>query len=110
MIVTSATLSTEMTEYLSKYMRDPASIRMNADKPSLIGVAQYTLMIDGHCLDYMNFESKISPLLEVLNSIQFNQCFVFLNYQTRVKYLYERLNSEGLSVIYITGDMSQKER
>ena len=110
MIVTSATMSDEMTEYLSKYMRDPALIRMNADKPSLIGVAQYTLMVDGHCLDYMNFESKISPLLEVLNSIQFNQCFVFLNYQTRVKYLYERLNSEGLSVIYITGDMSQKER
>ena len=110
MIVTSATLSAEMTEYLSKYMRDPASIRMNADKPSLIGVAQYTLMIDGHCLDYMNFESKINPLLELLNTIRFNQCFVFLNYQTRVKYLHERLNNEGLSVIHITGDMSQKER
>lgn len=104
MIVTSATLSTEMTNYLSQYMRDPALVRLNANKPSLIGVMQCLLPVDGHCLDYLNFESKIDSLLYLLKNIQFNQCFIFLNYQTRVKYLYERLNSNHLSVIYITGN------
>lgn len=110
MIVTSATLSDNMATYLTNYMRSPALVRLNSDQPALIGVMQFSVTAPGHSLDYLNFESKIEPLLYILKNVYFTQCFLFCNYQTRVKYLFDRLFSEGYKTAYISGDMTQKER
>lgn len=110
MIVTSATMSDEMTLFLAKYMRTPALVRLNADNPALNGVMQLYHQTVGHQLDYLNFESKMDPLLEILRKIHFSQCVIFSNYQTRAKYLYDRLIRSNWTALWISGDQKQKER
>lgn len=110
MIVTSATLSDEMTLFLANYMRSPALVRLNADNPALMGVIQMYHRTEGHSLDYLNFEAKIKPLLSILGDISFSQCVIFSNYQTRAKYLFDQLVASKWTVMHISGDMTQRER
>ena len=110
MIVTSATMSDEMANFLANYMQTPALVRLNADNPALIGVMQMYHLTKGHPLDYLNFESKLEPLFAILNEVHFSQCVIFSNYQTRAKYLYDRLSAEKWTVMLISGEMNQKER
>lgn len=109
-IVTSATMSDEMTMFLRNYMNSPALVRLDADNPSLVGVMQMFALIEGHSLQYPNFECKIDPLADILRNVSFSQCLIFSNYQMRAKYLNEKLTNMGWTVVQISGDMSQKER
>lgn len=109
-IVTSATMSEEMTCFLSDYMRSPALVRLNANNPALVGILQTVVYVEGHALDCLNFEAKKAPLASILLDVAFNQCIIFTNYQTRAKYLYEQLVSTNWSVLYISAEMSQSER
>ncbi|UXI16060.1 Zinc finger protein [Sarcoptes scabiei] len=110
MIATSATMTEEMCEYLERYMQNPSWIRLDADQPSLLGVRQYILEVEGHVLEYLNFESKLNTLLYLLRNIHYNQCFIFSNYQTRVQYLYDRIRTENFKVAMMSGNMTQKDR
>jgi ATP-dependent RNA helicase DDX20 len=92
MIVCSATMTTDLAQFLSKYMRTPAFVRLNADNPALIGVTQYLTITDYHHLNHINFDNKIEPLIEIMQKIPFSQCLVFSNYQTRYSTIFSIIN------------------
>jgi ATP-dependent RNA helicase DDX20 len=92
MIVCSATMTTDLAQFLSKYMRTPAFVRLNADNPALIGVTQYLTITDYHHLNHINFDNKIEPLIEIMRKIPFSQCLVFSNYQTRYSTIFSIIN------------------
>ena len=83
MIAVSATMTSDLADFLSQYMRTPVFVRLNADNPALIGVKQFYRITEYHHLNHMNFDNKIDPLIEILKNISFSQCLVFSNYQTR---------------------------
>ncbi|XP_054168157.1 probable ATP-dependent RNA helicase DDX20 [Oppia nitens] len=110
MIAVSATMGSELANFLTKYMRTPVFVRLNADNPALIGLKQYYWMTEYHHLNHINFDNKIQPLIEILSNVSFSQCLVFSNYQTRARMLCDKLNALNWKTEYISADKCQTER
>ena len=49
----------------------------------LVGIRQYVKTVAFHPLTQVSFENKVNALVELLSSIDYNQCLVFSNYQMR---------------------------
>lgn len=110
LIAVSATMSTDLANFLRQYMRTPVFVRLNADNPALIGVKQFYRITPYHHLNHINFDHKIEPLIDLLKSISFSQCLVFSNYQTRARMLCDTLNGLNWKSEYISAEKAQSER
>ena len=79
----SATYPEALANLVSRYMVKPSYIRLGQEKPTLLGVKQFTLRVPHHPLSQQLAKNKFNILMKLLKSIQFDQCIIFTNLQTR---------------------------
>uniref|UniRef100_F6S3C8 Probable ATP-dependent RNA helicase DDX20 n=1 Tax=Callithrix jacchus TaxID=9483 RepID=F6S3C8_CALJA len=110
MLAVSATYPEFLANALTKYMRDPTFVRLNASDPSLIGLKQYYKVVNSYPLAHKVFEEKIQYLQELFSRIPFNQALVFSNLHSRAQHLADILSSKGFPAECISGNMNQNQR
>lgn len=109
----SATYTDGQRELLTRWMRDPTTVLLDADSVSLRGVAQQYQVVAplGHATgQYALFEGKATALLQLLGVVAFHQCLVFLNTRARAYDLVATLNHHGYPAAFISGDLPQQQR
>lgn len=79
----SATYPEALANLVSRYMVKPAYVRLGQEKPTLLGVKQFTLRVAHHPLAQQQAKNKFNILIKLLKAIQFDQCMIFTNLQTR---------------------------
>ncbi|KAL0603946.1 putative ATP-dependent RNA helicase DDX20 [Plecturocebus cupreus] len=110
MLAVSATYPEFLANALTKYMRDPTFVRLNASDPSLIGLKQYYKVVSSYPLAHKVFEEKTQHLQELFSRIPFNQALVFSNLHSRAQHLADILSSKGFPAECISGNMNQNQR
>ncbi|XP_076976022.1 putative ATP-dependent RNA helicase DDX20 [Tamandua tetradactyla] len=110
MLAVSATYPEFLANALTKYMRDPTFVRLNASDPSLIGLKQYYKVVNSYPLAHKIFEEKAQHLQELFSRIPFNQALVFSNLHSRAQHLADILSSKGFPAECISGNMNQNQR
>ncbi|XP_028652187.2 probable ATP-dependent RNA helicase DDX20 [Erpetoichthys calabaricus] len=110
MLALSATYPASLEEHLTRYMRDPAFVRMNPTDPGLIGLKQYYKLVKSHPLPHKIFEEKVQHLLELFGKVPFNQALVFSNLHSRAQHLADILTSKNLPAVCISGGLTQEQR
>ncbi|XP_037682305.1 probable ATP-dependent RNA helicase DDX20 [Choloepus didactylus] len=110
MLAVSATYPEFLANALTKYMRDPTFVRLNASDPSLIGLKQYYKVVNSYPLAHKIFEEKAQHLQELFSRIPFNQALVFSNLHSRAQHLSDILSSKGFPAECISGNMNQDQR
>ena len=99
----SATMSDEVVELASKFVRDPIRILVDKSKISLEGIKQY----------YVYFQKehhKLDSLVDIYSSLPIGQSIIFSNFIEKTILIYEKMKSAGYPVYYIHSDMTQQER
>ncbi|KAJ1138514.1 hypothetical protein NDU88_004897 [Pleurodeles waltl] len=110
MLAVSATYPESMASALTRYMRDPTFVRLNATDPGLIGLKQYYKVVNSFPLPHKIFDEKVQHLQELFSKIPFNQALVFSNLHSRAQHLADILTSKGFPAVCISGSMSQDHR
>ncbi|XP_013408807.1 uncharacterized protein LOC106172574 [Lingula anatina] len=110
MLALSATYPEYLAQHLTKYMRNPTFMRLNANDPALLGIKQYFQTVLYHPLPQKVFEEKIKWLVKLFSSVDFHQCLLFSNLQTRAQTLCDILNSKGWPSTCISGSQDQQSR
>ena len=64
------------------YMRNPAEIRLDTEKPALLGVRQFLTQLKSDVDPSAQFTIKTKALLDILRKVNFNQCLVFSNFHS----------------------------
>ncbi|XP_064489523.1 probable ATP-dependent RNA helicase DDX20 [Ornithodoros turicata] len=106
----SATYPIEMAALLKKYLNNPSVIRIGADDPALLGLAQFYKVVPHSHQPGTVFRYKLQFAVEILRKLQFSQCLIFLNSQARAKSLVEALKVKNLPADLIAGNQTQTER
>ncbi|MEE6493404.1 hypothetical protein FKM82_016811 [Ascaphus truei] len=110
MLAVSATYPESLAKALTRYMREPTFVRLNASDPSLLGLKQYYKVVNSHPLPHKIFEEKVQHLQELFSRIPFNQALVFSNLHSRAQHLADILTSKGFPAVCISGSMNQNQR
>jgi len=99
----SATLSPEVRPICKRFMQAPIEIYVdNEAKLTLHGLAQFFVKVEE--------KSKNKQLIELLDSLEFNQVVVFVSKVGRARALAHILNKLNFPAIDIHSDLSQDER
>jgi len=99
----SATMPQEILKLSEKFMRDPVSILVKAQKLSLDGIAQYKIEMEEESW-------KLETLFELYQAVSIPQVVIFCNSKTRVEQLADQMNRHDFTVSYIHGGLNQDER
>jgi len=99
----SATMPQEILKLSEKFMRDPVSILVKAQKLSLDGIAQYKVEMEEESW-------KLETLFELYKAVSIPQVVIFCNSKTRVEQLADKMNQSDFTVSYIHGGLNQDER
>lgn len=110
MMAFSATYPEYLAKHLTRYMREPTFVRLNASDPTLQGIQQFYQMVPFHPLPHKIFQEKICKLLKLLSSLPFKQCLVFSNYRIRAQSLCDTLRLKGWPSVFIAGSQTQTQR
>ncbi|XP_005097858.1 uncharacterized protein LOC101848815 [Aplysia californica] len=106
----SATYPEYLAHHLTSYMRNPTFVRLNITDPALIGIKQYHVVVPNHPLANIVFKAKTDVILNILNTVAFQQCLIFSNMQTRAQNLQSELEMRNWPTACIAGCLDQKER
>jgi len=106
----SATYPKELAQHLTIYMRNPSEIRLDADKPALLGIHQLMYPVKADPQIEKSFMIKTKHLIHILNKVNFNQCLVFSNYHAWAENLCVLLKKHGWPAICISGHKGQTLR
>lgn len=109
-IALSATYPTEMAVLLKKYLNNPSVVRLGADDPTLLGLAQFYKVVPHNHHPGTVFKHKFQAVVGILRKVQFSQCLIFINSQARAKSLVDALRAEKLPADLIAGSQTQTER
>jgi len=99
----SATMTPEVMELTPRFMRDPVTITMEADKLTLEGIRQYYLALN-------NDDEKFDVLKRLFSMLEINKCMIYCNSVARVSQLCDAMRVDGFSVDCIHRNMSKMER
>ncbi len=99
----SATMSDEVVEMASKFVRDPVRILVDKSKISLEGIKQFYVY-------FQREQMKMEALVDIYSSLPIGQSIIFTNYIEKTILIYERMKTAGYPVYYIHSDMTQQER
>lgn len=111
MLALSATYKEEQAALLTRYMRNPTFVRLDALRPVLLGLQQfYCNTGEQHSLPMKQFDNKAAYLLQLFSHVSFKQCLVFTNYQMRAQSLCDKLISKGWPSACIAGNQEQQLR
>ncbi|MBF0846123.1 DEAD/DEAH box helicase, partial [Streptococcus danieliae] len=99
-LVFSATIPTQMSHFLKKYVKNPQYIEVdNANK----GKITYSLI-------HIKSSSRLEKLLDITKVINPYLAIIFANKKTEVEEVSSYLSSNGLNVGIIHGDLTPRER
>jgi len=99
----SATLPVFIDSITSKIMRDPITIRVEANKLTLEGISQYFVAVEDD-------QQKYATLKDLYSHISLSQCIIYCNSVKRVVDLYEAMSEDGFPVCHIHREMEMSER
>lgn len=102
-LIFSATLNREVMEITTRFMTDPVKIIMEAEKLSLVGIAQYYVAV-------RTDEDKFDILKQIFTKMSITQCIIYCNSIGRVKQLTDAMTRDGFSVCCIHRDLSKQDR
>lgn len=99
----SATLNKEVREVCKKFMHDPVEIYVDDEKK---------LTLEGLLQHYVKLEenAKIGKLVDLLDTLEFNQVMIFLRSTERARALNKYLINANFPSMCIYGGMPQLER
>ncbi|RUS79846.1 hypothetical protein EGW08_012372, partial [Elysia chlorotica] len=106
----SATYPEYLAEHLTRYMRNPTFVRLNATDPALLGVKQYHVVVPHHPMPNIVFNAKTEMVVKIISSVSFQQCLIFSNMQTRAQDLQSELQARNWPTACIAGCLQQEER
>jgi len=99
----TATLSTDIKDICRKFMRNPTEVLIeNESRLTLHGLKQYYVELKA--------DEKIKKLMELIDSLEFNQIIVFVKSVAYAIKLAEILNKASLPSKAIHSKLSQEER
>jgi len=99
----SATLSEEIRAVCKKFMHNPIEIYINQGaKLTLHGLQQYFIKLEE--------KSKNRKLVDLLDSLEFNQVVIFVKSTSRAAMLNQLLNEENFPSIATYGKLDQEKR
>nr|XP_022296950.1 probable ATP-dependent RNA helicase DDX20 [Crassostrea virginica] len=110
MLALSATYPEYLAQHLTGYMRNPTFLRLNVTDPALLGIKQFKKVVDHHALPNRVFDNKTKVVIELLSSVNFQQCLIFSNLQTRAQNMADALIGHGWPTACIAGSHDQKDR
>lgn len=110
MLALSATYPEYLAQHLTSYMRNPTFLRLNISDPALLGIKQFKRVVDYHALPNKVFDNKTKVVIELLSSVNFQQCLIFSNLQTRAQNMADVLISHGWPTACIAGSHDQRDR
>lgn len=99
----SATMSPEIMEITSNFMRDPVKILVKNEELTLEGIKQYYVVLDRD-------DHKFDVLADLYQTISITQTIIYCNSKQRVNRLKEDLEKQNFTVNILHGDMTQDER
>lgn len=98
----SATMPPEITRLAQEYMKDPKEVKLNEEELSLDTIDQSYLVVEER--------EKFKHLCNLIRLRDEKQTIVFAATKQRTQRLAIELRQNGLKVITIHGDLSQKQR
>ncbi|XP_062604795.1 probable ATP-dependent RNA helicase DDX20 [Saccostrea cucullata] len=110
MLALSATYPEYLAQHLTSYMRNPTFLRLNISDPALLGIKQFRKVVTYHALPNKVFDNKTKVVIELLSSVNFQQCLIFSNLQTRAQNMADALISHGWPTACIAGSHDQRDR
>lgn len=102
-VLVSATMSNEVLQLTTEFMRDPIRILVKNDEITLEGIKQYKI-------DVENDSWKFDTLCDLFKVISVQQSVIFVNKRNKAQELCEALGKEGFTVGFIHGVLEQRER
>ena len=99
----SATLPDHMNSIVSKIMRNPVKITIQADMLTLEGISQYYIALHDD-------DQKYLTLKHLFGFISVSQCIIYCNSIKRVTDLYDAMLADDFPVACIHSNMDKKER
>jgi len=99
----SATWTPESDDIARKFMRNPVIIKVQKDALTLDGIKQYKV-------DVKNEEYKYGVLVDLYRVISIKQAVIFCNLKKKIEEVAAKLKENNLSMIYMHGEMDQRER
>ncbi|XP_062572170.1 LOW QUALITY PROTEIN: probable ATP-dependent RNA helicase DDX20 [Saccostrea cucullata] len=110
MLALSATYPEYLAQHLTSYMRNPTFLRLNISDPALLGIKQFRKVVAYHAMPNKVFDNKTKVVIELLSSVNFQQCLIFSNLQTRAQNMADVLISHGWPTACIAGSHDQRDR
>ena len=99
----SATLPPDILRISARFMKDPVTISVAADKLSLDGIKQYYVAVE-------NDPQKYETLKDLYQNISMAQCIIYCNSVQRVCTLYDAMMGDQFPACCIHGKMDRGER
>ncbi|KAI8380812.1 P-loop containing nucleoside triphosphate hydrolase protein [Blakeslea trispora] len=110
-IAFSATFTEELMQSLSKYLKNPQTVRLTDGVPTLQEVQQYYVPIEPSATSTIAvYKCKFEAVERLLSRIPFYQCMVFVNQLSRSSELSSWLNEMGWKSGHIHAGLSQQKR
>lgn len=99
----SATLSNDILDLTKKFMNEPKQILIKNEELTLEGIKQFYIMVGEN-------KYKFDVLKDLYKTLSLGQTIIYVNNIKRVEKLCKLLERDNYSVIFIHGNMEQKER
>ena len=98
----SATMTKDVVEMTTKFMKDPAKILVKNEELTLEGIKQYYV--------YLKKEDKLDILFQIYRGIEIAQAIIYCNTKKTVENISNELKNKGHMVSSIHSDLKQYER
>lgn len=99
----SATLQRDIMDITQQFMKEPETIRLEAEKLNLECIQQYYIAM-------RDDSDKYETLKDLFSVISVSQCIIYCNSVKRVSDLHSAMNEEGYAVGCIHSSMEKSER
>ena len=99
----SATWTKEAEDIAILFMNNPIKIEVKKESITLDGIKQYKIILQKE-------EFKFGVLVDLYKAISIKQAIIYCNNKKKVEDIASKLKENGLSMIYMHGEMSQLER
>ena len=103
----SATYPERLAQMVGRFMRDPQHLRIDPEERVLKGSTEFVVVVKRHPHQETQYNLKTRAVLELLDSVNFNQCLVFSNYTGRAESMCNRAVAAGMAAEFIAASQDQ---
>ena len=81
--------------------------RINPEERVLKGSTEFVILVKRHPHQETQYKIKTRAVLDLLDSVNFNQCLVFSNYTGRAESMCDRAVAAGMAAEFIAASQDQ---